>query len=61
MNIKLKAILITLAIPLIAVAVVYTIVQYPAILLFAVLAGLLYTVYQGVLNYLKFSEKRKPQ
>jgi hypothetical protein len=40
---------------------VYTIVQYPAILLFAVLAGLLYTVYQGVLNYLKFSEKRKPQ
>ena len=61
MNIKHKAILITLAIPLIAIAFVYTIVQYPLILAFAVLVGLLYTVYKGVLNYLEFEEKRKPK
>lgn len=61
MNIKLKATLITLAIPLIAVAFVYTIVQYPLIIVFTVLGGLLYTVYRGVLNYLEFNEKRKPR
>jgi hypothetical protein len=61
MNIKLKAILITVAMPLIAVAMVYTIVEFPLILVFAVLAGLLYTVYKGVLNYLEFEEKRKPR
>ena len=61
MNIKLKATLITLAIPLIAVAFVYTIVQYPLIIVFTVLAGLLYSVYKGVLNYLEHNEKRKPR
>ena len=61
MNIKLKAVLITIAIPLIAVAIVYTIVQFPAVLFFAVLAGFLYTVYKGVLNYLNFQEKSKPR
>ena len=59
MNIKLKATLITLAIPLIAVAFVYTIVQYPLIILFTVLGGLLYTVYRGVLNYLEHNERFK--
>jgi Flp pilus assembly protein TadB len=59
MNIKYKAILITLAIPLIAVAFVYTIVQYPLIILFTVLGGLLYTVYRGVLNYLEHNERFK--
>lgn len=61
MNIKLKAALITVAIPLIAVAMVYTIVEFPLILVFVVLAGLLYTVYNGVLNYLNFQEKSKPR
>jgi hypothetical protein len=59
MNIKLKAALITVAMPIIAVAAVYTIVQFPAVLFFAVLAGFLYTVYKGVLNYLNFQEKYK--
>ena len=59
MNIKLKATLITLAIPLIAVAFVYTIVQYPLIIVFTVLAGLLYSVYKGVLNYLEHKERFK--
>jgi hypothetical protein len=59
MNIKIKAALITVAIPLIAVAAVYTIVQFPAVLFFAVLAGFLYTVYKGVLNYLNFQAKYK--
>jgi hypothetical protein len=59
MNIKLKATLITLAIPLIAVAFVYTIVQYPLIIVFTVLGGLLYTVYRGVLNYLEHNERFK--
>jgi hypothetical protein len=53
MNIKYKAILITLAIPLIAVALVYTIVKFPAIIFFAALGGMLYLLYRGVLNYLE--------
>ena len=61
MNIKLKAVLITIAIPLIAVAIVYTIVQFPAVLLFAFLGAFLYLVYKAVLNYLEFKEKRKPR
>ncbi len=59
MNIKLKAILITLAIPLIAVAFVYAIVSFPAVLFFAFLGGFLYFVYRGVLNYLEHNERFK--
>jgi hypothetical protein len=59
MNIKLKAALITVAIPLIAVAIVYTIVRFPAVLFFAFLGAFLYLVYKGVLNYLEYNEKRK--
>lgn len=61
MNIKLKAALITVAMPIIAVAAVYTIVRFPAVLFFAFLGGFLYFVYKGVLNYLEFNEKRKPR
>ena len=61
MNIKLKAVLITIAIPLIAVAAVYTIVRFPAILLVAFVGAFLYFVYRAVLNYLEFKEKRKPR
>jgi hypothetical protein len=61
MNIKLKAILITAAMPLIAVALVYTIVKFPAVLFFAALSGLLYFVYRAVLSHLEMKEKRKPR
>jgi hypothetical protein len=61
MNIKLKAALITLAIPLIAVAFVYTIVKFPAVLFFVFLGAFLYFVYKGVLNYLEYNEKKKPR
>jgi uncharacterized MnhB-related membrane protein len=59
MNIKHKAILITAAIPLIAVALVYTIVKYPAIIFFAVLGALMYFLYRGVLNHLEYKERFK--
>lgn len=59
MNIKLKATLITATIPLIAVALIYTIAKFPAVLVFAALGGLLYFIYRGVLNYLEYNEKRK--
>jgi hypothetical protein len=61
MNIKHKAALITAAMPLIAVAFVYTIVEFPLILVFATLGGLLYTAYRGVLNYLEHNERFKSQ
>ena len=61
MNIKLKAILITAMMPIIAVALIYTIAKFPAVLVFAALGGLLYFLYRGVLNYLEFKEKRKPR
>jgi uncharacterized membrane protein YesL len=61
MNIKLKATLITLAMLLIAVALIYTIAKFPAVLVFAALGGLLYFLYRGVLNHLEYKEKRKPQ
>jgi uncharacterized MnhB-related membrane protein len=59
MNVKHKAILITAAIPLIAVALVYTIVKYPAIIFFAVLGALMYFLYRGVLNHLEYNERFK--
>ncbi len=59
MNIKLKAILITVAGFLGLVATVYAIAKFPAILFVAALGGLLYSVYRGVLNYLEYKEKNK--
>jgi hypothetical protein len=53
MNIKLKAFLITIAGFFGLVATVYTIVKFPLVLAFAVLGGLLYVLYSGVLNYLE--------
>ena len=61
MNIKHKAILITAMMPLIVVALIYTIAKFPAVLVFAALGGLLYFVYRGVLNHLEYKEKRKPR
>jgi hypothetical protein len=61
MNIKYKAILITLAMLLIAVALIYTIAKFPVVLFFAALGGLLYFLYRGVLSHLEIKEKRKPR
>lgn len=59
MNIKLKAILITVAIPLIAIALVYTIVRFPMIILLALLGGFMYFIYRGVLRDLERKERLK--
>ncbi len=59
MNIKLKAILITLAGFFGLIAFFYTMLWYPLIIVFAGLGGLLYIVYRGVLNYLTHNERYK--
>jgi len=59
MNIKLKATLITVAGFLGLIAFFYTIWEFPIVIVFTVLGGLLYTVYRGVLNYLEYNEKNK--
>jgi hypothetical protein len=61
MNIKHKAILITLAGFFGLFATLYTIVEFPLVLLLMALGGLLYLVYRGVLNHLEYNEKRKPR
>lgn len=58
MNIKHKAALITLAIPVILFALFFMIATFPMILFVAVLGGLSYLVYRAVLNYLEFQENR---
>jgi hypothetical protein len=59
MNIKHKAVLITVAIPVILFALLVMIANFPMILFFAIVGGLLYLVYRAVLNYLEFEENRK--
>ncbi len=59
MNIKLKALLITLAGLFGLFATVYAIVQYPAVLLFIFLSGTVLLVYKAVLNYLELNERVK--
>lgn len=59
MNIKLKAILITLAGFLGLFATLYAIAQYPAVLFFALMGGLVFLVYKAVLNYLEHNERFK--
>lgn len=61
MNIKIKATLITVAGFLGIIAFFYTIWNFPIAIVFAVLAGLVYSVYKGVLSYLEHSEKSKPR
>jgi hypothetical protein len=61
MNIKHKAILITLAGFFGLFATLYTIVEFPLVLLLIALGGLLYLVYRAVLNHLEYNEKRKPR
>jgi uncharacterized MnhB-related membrane protein len=59
MNIKYKAILITLAVFFGLFAALYTIAHYPAIIFFAVLGALMYFLYRGVLNHLEYNERFK--
>jgi Flp pilus assembly protein TadB len=59
MNIKLKAFLITIAGFFGLFATLYAIAQYPAVLFFALLGGLVFLVYKAVLNYLEHNERFK--
>jgi arginine exporter protein ArgO len=59
MNIKYKAILITLAGFFGLFAVLYTIAHYPALLVFILIGGLVFLVYKAVLNYLVERERFK--
>jgi hypothetical protein len=59
MNIKHKAVLITVAIPVILFALLIMIANFPMILFFAVAGGLMYLVYRAVLNYLEHNERWK--
>jgi arginine exporter protein ArgO len=61
MNIKLKAVLLTVAGFFGLFATLFTIVEFPLVLLLITLGGLLYVVYRGVLNYLEHEEKRTPR
>ena len=59
MNIKYKAILITIAGFFGLFATLYAIAQYPAVVFFALIGGLVFLVYKAVLNYLEHNEKYK--
>ena len=59
MNIKYKAILITIAGFFGLFATLYAIAQYPAVLFFALIGGLVFLVYKAVLNYLEHEERFK--
>ena len=59
MNIKYKALLITVAGFFGLFATLYAIAQYPAVLFFALLGGLVFLVYKAVLNYLEHTERFK--
>ena len=59
MNIKYKAILITIAGFFGLFATLYAIAQYPAVVFFALIGGLVFLVYKAVLNYLEHNERFK--
>jgi hypothetical protein len=59
MNIKYKALLITVVGFFGLFATLYAIAQYPAVLFFALLGGLVFLVYKAVLNYLEHNERFK--
>jgi arginine exporter protein ArgO len=59
MNIKYKAILITLAGFFGLFAIVYTIAHYPVVLFFILIGGTVFLVYKAVLNYLEHNERFK--
>ena len=59
MNIKYKAILITLAGFFGLFATLFTIAKFPAILFFIFIGGTVFLVYKAVLNYLEHNERFK--
>lgn len=59
MNIKYKALLITVAGFFGLFVTLYAIAQYPAVLLFALMGGMVFLVYKAVLNYLEHNERFK--
>ena len=59
MNIKRKAALITLSIPVLVVILAVLIVNFPMLLLLTLVGGTLYFAYRAVLNYLEYEEKWK--
>jgi threonine/homoserine/homoserine lactone efflux protein len=58
MNIKLKAWLITLAIPVLVAILTVLIARFPLVILLVLVGGALYLLYSGILNYLEFKENR---
>ena len=58
MNIKLKAGLITLAIPISVAILTVLIARFPLVILLVLVGGTLYLLYRGILNYLEFQENR---
>jgi hypothetical protein len=59
MNIKHKAALITVSGLFGLFATLFTIAQYPAVVFFALIGGLVFVIYKGVLNYLEHNERFK--
>ena len=59
MNIKLKAVLLTVAGFFGLFATLFTIVQFPAVLFFIFIGGTVFLVYKAVLNYLEHEERFK--
>lgn len=58
MNIKLKAWLITLAIPVLVAILTVLIARFPLVILLVLVGGGLYLLYSDILNYLEFKENR---
>jgi|688.fasta_scaffold1332640_3 hypothetical protein len=59
MNIKYKAILITLAVFFGLIAFCYTLVEYPLVIVLIAFGGAVFLVYKAVLNYLEHNERFK--
>jgi threonine/homoserine/homoserine lactone efflux protein len=59
MNIKLKAWLITLAIPISVAILTVLIARFPLVILLVLVGGALYCLYSGILNYLEYKDRWK--
>lgn len=58
MNVKRKAALLTLAIPVLVAILTVLIARFPLVILLVLVGGALYLLYSGILNYLEFQENR---
>ena len=59
MNIKLKAMLITVVGFFGVFGTLYAMTEFPLLILLAALGGVLYVLYRAVLNHLEEEQKRK--